>query len=115
MNKQKFLSIGEYILLSFRVVLAQAVAEVLIPARVDCVAFLVFYMYFLGVLLEIRNILGSMSTLKHHVCSLRFLAVFINKILAKAYSKFVVNYLPTRRSRKEYLLIRSYVCRGLNN
>jgi hypothetical protein len=107
--------ISPYRLPSLRVVLAQAVAEVLIPAGVDCVALLTLHVYLLGVLLEVCNILGSVSTLEHRVCGLRLLSVFMHKVLAKAHGEFIVNHLPTRRSRRECLLMRSYVCRGLND
>lgn len=100
---------------SFGVVLAQAVAEVLIPACVDRVTFLALHVNLLGILLEVCNILSCVPSLEDCVCSLRLLSVFPNEVLAKTHSEFVIDHLPTRCSGRECLLVRRGVRGCLND
>lgn len=100
---------------SLGVVLAQAVAEILIPAGVDCIALLALHVYFIGVLLEIGKVLCSVSASESRGCGVRLLAMFVDQVLAKTDGELIIDHLPTRCSWRECLLMRSNVCRGLND
>lgn len=69
---------------SFGVIFAETCAEVLVPAGVHLIfVFFLAHVDFVWILLEVGNVMCSMSALKNGIYCLRFLLTFPEKVLPK--------------------------------
>lgn len=100
---------------SLGVVFAQSLAEVLVPACVDALLVFLVHVYFLRVLLQIRDVVCCVPALKYCVRCLGLLLTFPEEVLAKTDRKLSCEHVSTCRPRREGLLMRGCVRGGHND
>lgn len=83
---------------SFGMVFAETLAEVLVPARVPLLIIRV-HVDLLGVLLEVGDVMRSMSALQDGVGGLRLLLSLPKEVLAEADRQLSREHVATRSSR----------------
>ena len=95
-------------------VFAQALAEVLIPACVAGLSWFFAQVEFLGVLLQVCNVMCGVSSLEDRICSLGLLLALPEEVLAKTNGQFCGEHIPTRCPGRKSKLMGSSIGGGHN-